>query len=52
MTLSIMTFRIMTFSIIKRDTQHNEIQHNDRVLLCCVILLNVTDKPFMLSVVC
>jgi hypothetical protein len=35
---------------MKRDTLHNDIQHNCSVVKPCVIMVNVTYKPYMLSV--
>ncbi len=36
----------------KCDTRHNDIQNNVRVLLCCIVVMpNVANNPFMLSVV-
>jgi hypothetical protein len=48
-----MTFSIMTLSITikKRDTQHNDIQFSARVSLCSVVMLNVANNRFMLSVI-
>jgi hypothetical protein len=58
MTLIIMTFSIITLSImiIKHESQHYDTQYNYSVVMLSVIyavslMLSVTFKPFMLSVV-